>query len=637
MGQHDVQQDEARAQAFKLALLNDLEALQTMLDRGLITDGTRRIGAEQEMFLVDSALRPANVISPVLARLNHPQFTTEIGKFNLELNLSPRTFSGPCLREMEAELHSLLGQARAAAREQGAEILLAGTLPTAHQYHLGLDSLTPNPRYLELNRIMTKLRGPNYPIVIEGIDSLHITHDNVMAEACCASFQVHFQVSPSLFAPVYNLAQMVSGPVLAAAVNSPLLLGQRLWHETRIALFQHSVDARSKTNLVRGDPARVSFGNCWVEQSVIEVFREEIARFRVIMTSEVAEDSMAVLEAGGIPELRALRLHNGTVWRWNRPCYGIMNGQAHLRIEARALPAGPSVLDEIANAAFLFGLLGGMAGEYGDIRHLFPFDDAKNNFYRAARYGLNVQFAWLGGRHVPAGQLILEELLPLARAGLRNAGICSEDIDRYLGVIEERVRAERTGSQWALQSLAEMGAQGSREARHRWLTAAMLKNQQGGEPVHRWPLAEFPGASEDAPAAATVEDCMSTELFTVHPDDLLRLAANLMDWRQISHVPVEDDEGRLVGLVTYRTLIRVVAGKAPPGDLLVRDQMQTDFAVALPETPLREAMEIMRLRKTDCLPVVVGDRLVGLLTSHDLLSQFAVARENPAALAAGAS
>ncbi|MGA3204092.1 MAG: hypothetical protein ABSF12_16505, partial [Bryobacteraceae bacterium] len=341
MGQHEVSaQDDP--QAFRLALLNDIEALKIMLDGGLIADATRRIGAEQELFLVDSSMRPAPVAGEVLQSLNHPQLTTEMGKFNLELNLTPRAFGGNCLRQMENELTGLIATVRCAAHGFGAEVLLSGTLPTAHQHHLGLDNLTPLPRYLELNRAMTKLRGPSYPIVIKGIDSLHITHDNVMPEACCTSFQTHFQVSPALFAPVYNLAQMVAAPVLAAAVNSPLLLGQRLWHETRIALFQDSVDERSETNLVRGDPPRVSFGSCWVGESAIEVFREEIARYRVIMTAPMEEDSLAVLAAGGIPELKALRLHNGTVWRWNRPCYGIINGEAHLRIEARALPAGPT-------------------------------------------------------------------------------------------------------------------------------------------------------------------------------------------------------------------------------------------------------------------------------------------------------
>jgi hypothetical protein len=224
MGQHQ-ESTHDDPKAFRLALLNDIEALKIMLDRGLIADATRRIGAEQEMFLVDSSMRAAPVAAEVLSTLNHPQFTTEMGKFNLELNLTPRVFGGFCLRQMEEELTSLIAMARRAAHGFGAQVLLSGTLPTAHQYQLGLDNLTPAPRYLELNRIMTKLRGPRYPIVIEGIDSLHITHDNVMTEACCTSFQTHFQVSPGLFAQVYNLAQMVSAPVLAGGRQLASVVG----------------------------------------------------------------------------------------------------------------------------------------------------------------------------------------------------------------------------------------------------------------------------------------------------------------------------------------------------------------------------------------------------------------------------
>lgn len=624
MGQQDVSDlDEARSQQFTRALLNELEALEHMLEHGLIQDATRRIGAEQEMFLVDSSLRPAPVAMEVLARLNHSQFTTEMGKFNIEANLSPRILAGSCLCALETELNELISQARVAAREAGAEILLAGTLPTAHQYHLSLDNLTPKPRYLELNRIMSKLRGPNYSIFIKGLDELQITHDNVMMEACCESFQIHFQVSPASFAQVYNLAQLITAPLLAAAVNSPLLLGQRLWHETRIALFQHSVDERSQSHMVRGTPARVNFGECWLDHSVIEIFREEIARFRVIMTSVVEEDAWQVLSQGGIPKLDALRLHNGTVWRWNRPCYGIIDGQAHLRIELRALPAGPSVLDEVANAAFAFGMLLGLAPESGSIKDRFPFEEAKQNFFFAARHGLNAQFTWPGTKRIAAAELILRELLPVARFGLRNAGIASQDIDRYLGTIEERVRRERTGSQWALQSLAAMRDHGSREACHRCLTGAMVENQKSGDPVHLWPLAEFPETVPDASLADTVEDAMSTDLFTVRPDDLVRLVANMMDWRHISHVPVEDDGGRLIGLVTHRAMIRLLAeqpSRFGHENLLVRDIMQPDPPTATPECSIARAIEDMHTLNTDCLPVVVGQRLVGILTLRDLVN-----------------
>jgi len=317
-----------------------------------------------------------------------------------------------------------------------------------------------------------------------------------------------------------------------------------------------------------------------------------------------------------------LRLHNGTCWRWNRPCYGITEGQPHLRIELRALPAGPSVIDEVANAAFAFGMLVGLAPEYSDLANRFPFEETKQNFFVAARHGLNAQFTWPGCGRVTATELILKELLPVARTGLRSAGIVTEDIDRYLGTIEERVRRERTGSQWALQSLAAMRDRCSREACHRCLTAAMVENQKSGLPVHLWPLAELPAPPEPMSLEETVEDNMSTDLFTVRGDDLVRLAANMMDWRNICHVPVEDDEGRLIGLVTHRQMIRLLARKTPENaqrTFLVRDIMQLDPPTVAPELPIADAIEKMRKLGTDCFPVVVGQRLVGILTLGDLV------------------
>jgi CBS domain-containing protein/gamma-glutamyl:cysteine ligase YbdK (ATP-grasp superfamily) len=631
MGVHEVTQlDDCCSQAFEQALLNDLEALGFMLRQGLIADDTRRIGAEQELFLVDSNYRPSPCAPELIPRLNNPLFTTEIGKFNLELNLPPSEFSGECFSQMESELNRLLDSAKEAARDCGARILLAGTLPTVHQYHLSLENLTTSPRYVELNRMMTLLRGPSYLLHIMGIDELRMVHDNVMPEACCTSFQVHLQVTPQDFAPVYNIAQLVSAPVLAATANSPLLLGQRLWRETRIALFQNSVDERSISRCVRGDPARVSFGEGWVQSSALEVFREEVARFRVLMTTNVQEDSLESLRQGRIPQLQALHLHNSTVWRWNRPCYGVMDGKAHLRIEARAMPAGPTVLDQIANAAFLLGLLEGIPERYGDIKDQFPFEFAKNNFFLAARYGLQARFDWIGGRRIAAPELILKELLPLAREGLKRRSVSTQDVDRYLGIIAARVHSERTGSEWALRSLAAMGKQGSREAKHRFLTACALANQASGQPVHLWPLATL---LQSSPAIAnTVEDCMSTDLFTVRPGDLVRLAANVMDWRRISHVPVEDDQGRLVGLVTKRALVHLLAekgGDADPGGILVRDLMVSDPKGIPPEMSLQQAISEMTNAETDCLLVVVSGRLVGIVTIHDLIRSLATLLAQP--------
>jgi CBS domain-containing protein len=631
MGEHDVspELDERQLRAFMKALLADLAALEQMLEGGQIESEVRRIGAEQEMFLVDRALRPSPLAMEILQQVNDPRLTTEIGRFNLEANLSPQLFSGHGLRAMEQELEEIIRLVREGAACYGAEVLLTGILPTLRLPDLTLDNLTPKPRYRQLSQAVSRLRGGAFNIHIKGLDELHLTHDNIMLEACCTSFQAHRQVGAKEFAPLYNLSQVITAPVLAAAVNSPLLLGHRLWSETRIALFQHSVDERSRPRQARSQPTRVSFGEGWVQASVLEIFREEIARFRVIMTTEPDEDPLAVLARGETPRLSALRLHNGTVWRWNRPCYGLSAGRenslsvAHLRIENRALPSGPTVLDEMANAAFFLGLMTALPEEYGDVTQRLAFDDAKNNFFAAARHGLKAQFAWLGGHGYTATSLILEHLLPLARAGLKQASIAAEDSDRYLGTLEERARSEQTGAQWALGSLAAMGEQGTREIRHRALTSAMLLRQHDGEPAHRWPLAKLAETEQWAQSYQTVGQFMTTDLFTVGPDDLVDLAASVMDWKHIRHVPVEDDEGCLVGLVSHRDLLRLLAQgilASQAGPVAVRRIMKTDLVTVTPTIPTLEAIELMRRRRIGCLPVIEGQRLAGIVTAHDFLA-----------------
>ncbi len=624
MGEQDIssEQDALEAQLFLRALLSDLTALEMLLDADLIESGVRRIGAEQEMFLVDREMRPAPVAVELLARAGEPRLTHEIGLFNLEANISPRRFGDLCLSEMEAELHDVVATARAAAQEYGADVLLCGILPTLRQSDLTLLNLTPNPRYAELNRVLMKRRGGHFQLLIKGLDELRVSHDNLMLEAACTSFQVHFQVGAREFARLYNVAQAATAPVLAAATNSPLLLGHRLWQETRIALFQHSVDDRSTAHQHRGSPTRVSFGEGWLCNSVLEYFREEIARFRVVLTRRIEDDSLAAIARGELPQLSALRLHNGTVWRWNRPCYGIHEGRAHLRVEMRALPSGPTIEDEMANAAFFFGLMVAMPEEYGPIEQAMSFDAARENFLAAARQGLRAQFDWLGGKSMPAATLILEHLLPLARSGLA-ATVAYEDADRLLDVLEDRVRKEQTGSLWALRSLGGMADRGTREQRHRALTAAMLAEQKGERPVAQWPLADL--STEDRRAGyQRIEHYMATDLFTVRPDDLVDLAASVMSWRHIRHVPVEDDEGCLVGLVSHRDLLRLFAARgfgAQSGEpVVVREIMKADPVTVSPETPTLEAIRLMREKQIGCLPVVRAGRLVGIVTAQDFLA-----------------
>lgn len=625
MGEHNVSSDldAARTQAFMKALLADLGALQVMLDTGRIESGVNRIGAEQEMFLIDKSMRPASIAMKVLERAQESRLTTEIGLFNLEANLSPREISGSGLCQMEQEIEELLEITRKIARENDAEVLLCGILPTLLQSDLSLDNITPNPRYYELNRAMQQLRGEAFNVHIKGLDEMNLTHDNVMLESCCASFQIHLQVGPEEFARLYNLAQAISAPILAAATNSPLLLGHRLWHETRIALFQFSTDDRSSARQIRNHPSRVSFGEGWIRNSVIEIFREEIARFRIMLTRQIDEDPFEVLNRGELPDLGALRLHNGTIWRWNRPCYGVSNGIAHLRIEHRPLPSGPTVIDEMANAAFFYGLMAALSCEFGDIDRRMTFDDAKNNFISAARLGLNAQMTWVDGHFGPVSTLILDHLLPLAREGLKSKGVDTEVINRYLDVLQERVERNQTGSLWSLRSVAAMTGGESREFHQRAIVECMLENQLSGIPVHEWEPATMSKCSTWSKTHQIVRQFMSTDLFTLHPDDLVDLAASVMDWRHIRHVPVEDDAGSLVGLISHRDMLRMMAQgmlNRTTGHVAVKEIMKQELVTIAPDTPTIEALRIMQQKRVGCLPVVQEGRLVGLVTAYDFLS-----------------
>jgi len=623
VGDHNVEQyDETSYQRFMKALLDDLRALAFMLEDGRVESGVRRIGAEQEMFLVDGAMRPAPISVEVLSQMNEPRLTTEIARFNLEANITPRVLTGSCFQQMEAELRELIAKARAAAKDFDADVLLSGILPTLNQTDLTLDNLTPSTRYEQLNREVIRSRGGPLSIYIKGLDEIHLSHDNIMMESCNTSFQIHFQTNAHDFVRDYNLAQAITAPVLAIAVNSPLLFGKRLWRETRVALFQHSTDARSRPQLARSQPARVSFGDKWLKQSVIALFHDQISRFRPIMISQPDEDPFLVLARGETPKLSALCMHNGTVWRWNRACYGVHDGKAHLRIENRALPSGPTIVDEIANTVFFAGLMLALPEEYGDVAKRMSFDEAKGNFFRAARHGLDAQFNWIDGDTYSAAALILDHLLPLARAGLKNANVAAADADKYLDIIQERARKRQTGARWILHSFDALAGVPN-EMRQRRLAATMLECQKKERPVHKWPTAKIVANDNWENGYRTIGQFMTTDLFTVRPDDLIDLAASLMDWRHIRHVPVEDDRGRLVGLITHRNLLRLLSGGIRKESVTVRDVMVANPVTVSPLTPTLEAIQTMREHRIGCLPVVDADELVGIVTSYDFLEASA--------------
>jgi len=623
MGEQNVEKidDESTRHAFMKSLLEEVQALELMLERGMIESGKRRIGAEQEMFIINRAHKPALRALDILETIEDDRFTHEIGLFNLEANLSVQDMAGDSLRRMEAEAQEIYRIARDSAAEVGCDIALVGILPTLSRENLGIDSVVPTVRYKALNHALRALRGEDFQFTINGIDQLTVKHDNVMLEACNTSFQVHFQTGPEEFAQLYNIAQAITGPLLAACANSPVLLGKRLWHESRIAVFEHSIDARSHVHQERGLKPRVHFGDHWIDESVTEIFKEDIARFRVILTTDTEDDPIGMVESGTAPKLNALRLHNGTVYRWNRACYGVHNGIPHLRIENRVIPSGPTVVDEMANAAFFFGMMAGMASKYSDIRTVLNFDDVKSNFLAAARDGIRAQMSWMDDRQLTAQELILEQLLPIAQDGLREMGMDAEDIDHFLGIMQERVAMRRTGARWMLESLQNMKERGTLDQRLRCVVSSMVDQQSAGTPISRWKLADFCEELDWRESYRLVSQFMATDLFTVRPDDIVDFAASLMDWRHVRHVPVEDDDGRLVGLVSHRALLRLVATGKTRGDnkVTVSEIMNHNPITVGPETSTVEAIRLMREQQLACLPVVDKGKLVGLVTEHDLI------------------
>lgn len=613
--------DNAQLRSFTKAVLNDLQALETMLDGDYFEENVGRIGAEQEMFVVDSSMNAAPLAMKIIDAANDERLTTELGLYNLEANLTPHDFSGDCFAKMEKELNEVLEIIRKTAKEFDAGIVMTGILPTLKESDYVAEYLTPEPRYVEMNRVLTELHGKNRLIHIKGLDELHFQTQNVYVEFSNVSFQVHFQAKLNEFGNLYNWAQAVAAPVLASAVNSPFLLGHRLWHETRIALFQHATDARSPIFQKRSQTPRVHFGDSWVKNSILEMFHEDVARFRFILTKETEEDSVEELKKGKIPKLDAWQMHNGSIWRWNRICYGVMNEKPSLRVEARFLPAGPTVADEMANAAFFLGLMSNLPDEFGDVSKIMSFDDAKMNFFNAAQNGLKTNINWFGGESFSAKDLILKKLLPAARKGLQSAKVDDADIKKYLGIIRARVENDCTGARWMLDSYANMDAVAKPNVKLRTLTAAIRENQREGTPVHKWKLAHIKKSTDWIDNFRTVEQFMAKDLFTVRPEDVIDLAASLMKWKHTKHIPVEDDKGNLIGILTQRDLLSLLLSKNNEDKtFIVRDVMKTDLVTISPKTTSLKALLLMREKGIGCLPVVKNKKLVGLITSHDFLT-----------------
>ncbi len=627
MGEQQVHlpSDQEELRRFIRSLLDDVRALDTMIKNDWFERDIRRIGAEQEMVLVhNDSHKPAMIALEAMELLKeHPWLESELAQFNLEITLTPRTFTGACLSMLEEETLARLSVIHNALGQMQAKPILTGILPTLRKFDLSLDNLTPKERYKALmNAINEQLLGPEYELRITGIDELIIKHDSPMLEACNTSFQVHLQVSPNEFAKMYNIAQTLAAPVMAIAANSPLVFGRRLWHESRIAMFQQSIDTRSSHRHLRERAPRVIFGNDWLVDSILEIYKDDIARFRVLMSSDVKEDSLAAIQRGEVPKLKALQVHNSTVYRWNRPCYGISdNGKPHLRIENRVLPAGPTVIDEVANAAFWLGLMVGFAEKYDDITQHILFAEARDNFMKAARYGIDTTFSWLDDTKISACDLVLDQLIPIARMGLASQGVDQGDIDRYLGVIESRATKHMNGARWLLRGYTKLLKEVPRDEALTVVTATIAQYQKKEIPVHDWPQPEVKDLVRYEPMTLTVGECMTTDIVTVRQEDIIELVGEMMDWRRIRYLPVEDQKGKLVGLVTSRLIIRQLLKEEQSrkgntvGDIMIKDPV-----IAHTDTTVRDAMSQMKEIKIGALPVVdEQNQLVGIITERDFL------------------
>jgi CBS domain-containing protein len=599
---------------FTQHLINDIEALEIMLDKDMIERGIHRIGAEQEFCLVDEHWRPTKNAGIILDSINDDHFNTELAQYNLEINLDPAELKGDCFQQVGTQLNSLLKKAKKEAKKHNSKIVLTGMLPTLSKAELELDFLTPKPRYNALNDMLTAVKGDHFRMYIKGVDELSISHASVLFEACNTSFQLHLQISPEDFISSYNWSQAISGPIMAIAANSPLLLGRELWCETRIALFQQSIDIRRKSYVLKDQVPRVTFGKKWETGSIAEIFKDDVAQHKIIFSKDISKDSLAALKNGSIPKLEALNLHNGTVYRWNRPCYGTSKGKAHVRIENRYIPAGPSALDQMANFALWVGLMVGRPPEFDDMPKVMDFRDAKSNFIKASRTGRESMLVWKV-KSIAATELMLTELLPIAHEGLKKAGVNDTDRLQLLGIIEDRLKGQ-TGSEWITNNYRILKNDIRKDNALRLITRAMYKNQKKNNPVHAWPPINKDGYLKKE--AHLVGHIMTTELYTVQEQDLAILATQLMHWKNIHHMPVEDGSGKLTGLLTWTDVQKFQNHEYDSSKLKVMEIMQKDMIVTTPDTEIEEAIKTMKQNEIRCLPVVESEDLVGIVTFKDV-------------------
>ncbi|GAA4805520.1 glutamate-cysteine ligase family protein [Nocardioides caeni] len=461
-----------------------LDVFERMLRESAFDTDDPWTGIEVELNLVDGAGDPALRNDEVLSAIADPDFQTELGQFNIELNLPPGPLSGGGLTACETTLRESLNAAEERAARIGAHQVMIGILPTLRSEHLTDEAISANPRYRLLSEQILGARGEDIAIDIQGVDRLRTTVDTIMPEAACTSTQFHVQVSPDRFAAYWNAAQAIAGVQVALAANAPYLLGKQLWAETRIPLFEQATDTRSEELKVQGVRPRVWFGERWIT-SVFDLFEENVRYFPALLPVIDEEDPLTVLEAGGTPNLSELRLHNGTIYRWNRPVYDIAGGLPHLRVENRILAAGPTVVDTVANAAFFFGLVRRLAEQDRPLWSQMSFSAAEENFHAAARDGIAAEVYWPAVGRVRVTELVLRRLLPLAREGLASWGVDADEIEHYLGIIEQRCLLETNGAEWFVRRMRDHEGLERYDAL-RAVLADYRERMHDGAPVHTW-------------------------------------------------------------------------------------------------------------------------------------------------------
>jgi len=594
-------------------LVKDVEALDFMIENDLIEKEPIRVGAEQEFCLVDNNFIAKNNALEILEEINDDHFTTEIGSYNLEANLDPFELKGDCFSKMTQHLEALLDKAYKAAAHKETKILLTGILPTLTLNQIGIENMTPIKRYKVLNEAIKESRKQDFDIHIKGVDELNMRHNSVMLEGCNTSFQIHLQINPDDFIDSYNWAQAISGPILSACTNSPLLFGKELWSETRIALFSQSVDTRANSFLLNEKQARVNFGRDWLKDSITNIFKDNISRFRSLISSEYIKDSLDMLSKGEIPKLKALSLHSGTVYSWNRACYGSGNNKAHLRIENRYIPSGPSISDEIANMVFWVGVMVGRPKKYDSIHSKMNFKDAKSNFYNAARYGMSTQFYW-NDSYTSSHDLILDELLPMAYKGLYSLNIEPKDVEHYLKIIENRVRSN-SGSQWMIKSYRSLLESHKPFDAAQILTSKIYEKQRKDYPVSSWKTLRN-DESAQLKDQKLVKHKMSTDIFSVDKNDSIELVLSIMKWKKINHMPVINSERELVGLITMKDVNTYFKNEEPLKES-VKDFMTEKLITIHQFETIDNAKSLMENHNINSLPVLRDNKLIGILTTND--------------------